>query len=256
MPRSKASSTKVSASPEKPVIGILSSILVVESGPMPGMERAYVNNDYIAAVEAAGGIPLMIPVVGDEDVIRRQVGVVDAILLSGGYDPSPLLYGENPARETGFIFPEMDEHQMKAIRIASDLGKPMLGICRGLQMINVAFGGSLYQDLTLIPNSYIQHFQKSRKHSPGHQVIVEKGTILSEVFGESMIRTNSFHHLAVKDLAPGFIVSAKAPDGVVEGIERRGGSPVFAVQWHPEMMHEKDPSMLALFRKFIAIVQG
>lgn len=249
MPRSKAATV-----PEKPTIGIFTSIFVVESGLFPGMERSYVNYEYISAVEAAGAIPLLIPVVKDEATIRRQVDSVDALLMTGGYDPSPLFYGENPSRQIGFIFPEIDEHQLAAIRIAAELKKPMMGICRGLQILNVAFGGTLYQDLTLIPNSYIQHFQKSRKHSPGHQVVVEKGTLLADVFGESVIQTNSFHHLAVKDLAPGFIVSAHAPDGVVEGIERREGAPIMAVQWHPEMMYERQPMMLDLFKKFIAIV--
>jgi len=251
MSRSKASPVS-----QKPNIGIFTSILVVESGPFPGMERSYVNHEYVSVVEAAGGIPLLIPVVSDEAVIRRQVESVDALLLTGGYDPSPLLFGENPSRQIGFIFPEMDEHQILGIRIASELKKPIMGVCRGLQMLNVAFGGTLYQDLTLIPNSYIQHFQKSRKQSPGHQVVIEKDTLLADVFGESVIETNSFHHLAIKDLAPGFVISARAPDGVIEGIERREGAPIMAVQWHPEMMYEKYPLMLDLFKKFMKIVRG
>ncbi|MFA6506577.1 MAG: gamma-glutamyl-gamma-aminobutyrate hydrolase family protein [Treponemataceae bacterium] len=239
-----------------PVIGIFSSMLVMESGLFPGMERSFVNHDYISAVEAAGGVPIMLPVVKSDAVIRRQVESVDAVILTGGYDPSPLAYGENPGRLTEFIFPEIDEHQLKAIRVADELGKPMLGICRGMQMLNIAFGGTLYQDLTFAPNSYIQHYQKSRRHSPGHQVEIKQNTILAEVFGEPVILTNSFHHLALKDIAPGFIVSARAPDGIVEGIERREGTPVTAVQWHPEMMFEKHPVMLGLFRTFIEIVNG
>jgi putative glutamine amidotransferase len=234
-----------------PVIGILTSILIKETEPFLGLERSYVNYDYIAAVEAAHGIPLLIPVVANDETVMRQIESIDALLLTGGYDPNPLLYGENPNRRIDFIFPEVDEHQLRAIRHASEAGKPMLGICRGLQILNIAFGGTLYQDLSLVPNSYIQHAQKSRKHSPGHQVSLVNGTRLREILEEPEIVTNSFHHLAVKDIAPGFVVSAQAPDGVVEGIERSSGSPILAVQWHPEMMYEKYPAMLEIFERFI-----
>jgi putative glutamine amidotransferase len=120
-------------------------------------------------------------------------------------------------------------------------------------MINVAFGGTLYQDLSLIPNSYIQHFQKSRKHSPGHQVTIVKDTVLGSIFNETLIQTNSFHHLGIKDMATGFIVNAYAPDGVIEGMERSHGAPVLGVQWHPEMMYEKHPAMLGIFSRFIGM---
>lgn len=231
----------------RPVIGILTSILLKNDTPFLGLERSYVNHDYITAIEAAGGVPIMLPVVERDETVMRQVESVDAILLSGGYDPNPLLYGENPNRRIDFIFPEVDEHQLKAIHVASAAGKPILGICRGLQMINIAFGGTLYQDLSLIPNSYIQHQQKSRKHSAGHQVSIVGSSMLADIMGETEIVTNSFHHLAVKDVAPGFAASAFAADGVIEAIERTDRTPVMAVQWHPEMMWEKDHSMLALF---------
>lgn len=237
-----------------PVIGILSSILVMETGTFPGMERSFVNHDYVAAVEAAGGIPVLLPVVKDKEAIRRQVAMVDALLLPGGYDPNPLLYGENPGRMIGYIFPEVDEHQLAAIHIADETGKPMLGICRGLQILNVAFGGTLYQDVSLAPDSYVQHSQKSRRHSPGHEVSLSEGSFLAEIFGERMIVTNSFHHLAIKDLAAGFSISARARDGIAEGIERHAGTPVVAVQWHPEMMFERHPSMLGIIKGFLRIV--
>jgi len=241
--------------PAKPLIGIVSGMVVVEAGIFPGIERSAVNHDYVTAVEAAGGIPVLIPVVEDDGTVRRQVDAVDALLMTGGYDPSPLLYGESPSRRLDFIFPEMDRHQMAAIRFADELGKPLFGICRGLQMLNIAFGGTLYQDLSLVPNSFIQHFQKSRKHSQGHQVNLVRDTLLADIFGEATILTNSFHHLAIKDTAPGFIVNASAPDGVIEGIERSGGTPVLAVQWHPEMMYEKHSEMLAVFVRFIEMAK-
>jgi putative glutamine amidotransferase len=225
--------------------------MIVEGGVFPGIERASLTNDYVSAVEAAGGIPVMIPVVGSAETIRRQIDLVDGVLATGGYDPDPLLWGEQPNRRIEFVFPEVDQHQLSAVRIAVELGKPLLGICRGLQMINVAFGGSLYQDLSLIPNSYIQHFQKGPKYAYAHQISLVKDTALAEIFGETGIMANSFHHLAIKDVAPGFTVNAHAPDGVIEGMERRDGSSVIAVQWHPEMMYAKHPEMLKIFQAFI-----
>jgi putative glutamine amidotransferase len=236
-----------------PLIGILANVLIVESNPFPGLERSYVNHDYVTAVEAAGGIPIMIPVVGSPATIRRQIESVDAVLATGGYDPDPMLWGEQPNRRIEFINPDVDQHQLAAIRIAYELGKPLLGICRGLQMINIAFGGSLYQDLSLVPDSYIQHYQKSLKYACGHQVALVKDTRLAGVFGEAGIATNSFHHLAIRVVAPGFIVNAYAPDGVIEGIESTGGASVMAVQWHPEMMYMKHPQMLGIFKHFIAV---
>jgi len=239
-----------------PLIGIAANLLLTTVEPFPGMERSYVNHDYVKAVEGAGAVPLMLPVIQDPDLIRRQVAAMDGILLTGGYDPNPLLFGENPNRRLDFIFPEVDEHQLAVIKAASELGKPMLGICRGLQMLNIAFGGSLYQDLTLIPGSYIQHYQKSRKDTRGHQVSLTEGTMLAGLFQETLILTNSFHHLAIKDLAPGFTVNALAPDGVIEGMERRDGVPVLAVQWHPEMMCERYPEMQEIFRVFVRMAGG
>ncbi len=241
---------------DAPVIGILTSIMVMDSGTFPGMERSFVNHDYISAIETAGGIPVLLPVVKSAEAIRRQIESVDAVVLPGGYDPNPLLYGENPGPTMGFIFPEVDEHQLAAIHIADATGKPMLGICRGLQILNVAFGGTLHQDVSLAPDSYVQHSQKSRRHSPGHEVSLMDASFLAEVFGQSLIVTNSFHHLAVKAVAPDFIVSAMARDGIVEGIERHRGTPVVAVQWHPEMMFEKHPSMLGIFKGFLRIIAG
>jgi len=241
---------------EAPRIGIVTSILIMDSGTFPGMDRSFVNHDYVSAVEAAGGIPVLLPVVKNAETIRRQIESVDALLLPGGYDPNPLLYGENPGRTMGFIFPEVDEHQVTAIRVADELGKPMLGICRGLQILNVAFGGTLYQDVSLAPESYVQHVQKSMRHAAGHEVSLAADTFLIDVFSQALIQTNSFHHLAVKDLAPGFVISAKARDGIVEGIERHEGTPVIAVQWHPEMMFGKHPAMLGIFEGFVDIAAG
>jgi putative glutamine amidotransferase len=220
----------------------------------PGMERAYVNYDYVQVISMVGAVPIVLPVISDEQSIRRQLELVDGLLLSGGYDISPLYYNEEPCKELEFIFPEVDEYQLATARITASLGKPMLGICRGTQILNVAFGGTVYQDVQQVPNA-IQHVQKSQRHVPGHTVNIVKDTILSEIFNKKKIVTNSFHHQAVKDIAPGFIVNARSEDGIIEGIEQSGDVFTLGVQWHPEMMAEKYPDMLKIFRRFITATE-
>jgi putative glutamine amidotransferase len=217
----------------------------------PGMERAYVNYDYVQAITMAGAVPILLPVISDEQSIRKQIELVDGLLLSGGCDINPLCYNEEPCKELGFILPEVDEHQLAIVRIATELGKPMLGICRGIQILNVAFGGTLYQDVLQVPTT-IKHTQRTQRHVPGHTVNIVQDTIMSSIFNKTAILTNSFHHQAVKNVAPGFIVNARSEDGVIEGIERPGDVFTLGVQWHPEMMAGKYPDMLKLFRKFIA----
>jgi len=230
-------------------------MLITESGFFPGMERAYINQEYVRAITLAGAVPLLLPVINDEEAIMKQLERVDGVLLSGGYDINPLHYGEEPHRQLDFIFPEVDEHQLAAARITMALKKPMFGICRGMQIINVAFGGTLYQDVSQISEKHLKHFQKSRMYAAGHSVDISEDSILHKVFGQTSIVTNSFHHQAVKDIAPGFIVNARARDDVIEGLEKPGRVFVLGVQWHPEMMVDKHANMLDLFRAFIREVE-
>jgi putative glutamine amidotransferase len=216
----------------------------------PGLERAYVNHDYVQAITGAGAVPVLLPVIDDEPGIAEQIKLVDGILLTGGYDVNPLYYNEEPCAGLGFILPEVDKHQLAAAKLAAALGKPMLGICRGMQVLNVAFGGTLYQDILETPNS-IRHVQNAQRHVAGHTVSIVADTVLDGIFGKAAIRTNSFHHQAVKELAPGFIVGARAADGVIEAMEKPGDLFTLAVQWHPEMMAGKSPDMRKLFQKFV-----
>lgn len=237
---------------KKPIIGILVSILFLEDGLFSGMKKAVVSHDYIQAIVSAEGVPLLLPAINDEEDITEQIKQVDGILLSGGYDINPLLYDEEPLRELDTIFPEMDEHHIRVVNIAAALGKPILGICRGLQVINVAFGGTLYQDIAAQYSSKcLKHFQKGERYVPSHTVELTQNTVLSQIFSKDSIVTNSFHHQSVKEIAPGFIVNARAKDGIVEGIEKREGAFIVGVQWHPEMMVAQSADMLPLFRAFV-----
>ncbi|KZL88963.1 gamma-glutamyl-gamma-aminobutyrate hydrolase family protein [Clostridium magnum] len=239
---------------DRPLVGIIGNLLIDQGGMFPGYERAYVNNDYVQTVAMAGGIPFILPLISDYESIKRQIESMDALIISGGYDVNPLIYGEEPIQQQGFLCPERDEYDIKVIKIALELKKPILGICRGLQILNAALGGTLYQDTSIIEESYIKHHQDSRPDVPSHTVNVIKGTKLYEILGERTF-TNSFHHQAIKELASGFKVSAKAKDGVIEAIEKEEGF-IIGVQWHPEMMAKKDPKMLNLFKELLNNVRG
>jgi len=236
---------------DKPLIGIIGNILIDQGGMFPGYERAYVNNDYVISVVKAGGIPVILPVISDDNTIKSQVEKVDGIIISGGFDINPLFYGEEPTEKQGFTFNERDEYDMKIVKYSSQLKKPILGICRGIQVINVAFGGTLYQDTSFAKGSYIKHMQNSKPDLPSHTVEIIKDSMLYNIIGESAI-TNSFHHQSVKDVAPGFKISAMAKDGIIEAIESEKEDFILGVQWHPEMLTARgDTQMLKIFENLI-----
>jgi putative glutamine amidotransferase len=230
----------------KPIIGISANILVSDTG----MERNYVNNDYVNAVAAAGGVPVIMPIILEDEAIEAQVRGIDGLLLSGGYDVNPLIYGQEPIEKQEYTRPDIDEHDIKLIMAAYKMGKPIFGICRGVQVLNVAFGGTLYQDLSQKDGCYIKHVQNSKRDFAGHTVKVIRDTRLHEMFGDKVL-TNSFHHQSVKESAPGFEISALSIDGIVEAIEMTGDKLVMGVQWHPECMYVSHPHMLKLFEKLV-----
>lgn len=238
----------------KPVIGILGNIITVESGVFSGIERSYVNNNYVTALVMAGAVPVLLPTVCEETVIDCQIRQVDGLLLSGGYDVAPLTYGEEPCRQLEYVHHDVDRHQIAAVKCAYAANIPLLGICRGIQLMNVAFGGTLYQDVSQISGSYVQHSQKAKPYAATHTVDIIPNSRLHGLFARDSLITNSFHHQAVHVLAPGFRVSAQAKDGVVEAIEKKGDLFVLGVQWHPELMVDHYPEMLWLFQEFVAAV--
>lgn len=238
---------------KKPVIGITADSLFSEGGTFPGTERVFVNQSYIYSIQKAGGIPLILPTVQQEESASEQILRIDGLICSGGNDINPLLFGEEPHAKLGFVLPDRDEYELKLIRLAYSARKPILGICRGIQVINVAFGGTLYQDLCAQrPDRVLKHSQSSRRDFAGHTTDIVPGTLLQQILGVPSLPVNSFHHQAVKDPAAGFVINATARDGIVEGIEYAGEPFVLGVQWHPELLVDSYPVMLELFRRLVA----
>ena len=233
----------------KPIIGITGNIFIVDERSGEAIEKDYVNRDYSVSVCKGGGIPVVIPVNDSEEDIIRLLENIDGIVLSGGYDIAPDLYGEEPQKGLGYTMRAVDEFYIKLIRCAYSLGLPVLGICKGIQAMNVAFGGTLYQDLNSM-DGIIKHAQDAPQMDPSHRVSINEGSWLYDLFGSSAF-VNSFHHQAVKTLAPGFIAIAESQDGIIEAIEMKDNPLMTAVQWHPEkMVPHGNMKMLKIFTWF------
>ena len=208
------------------------------------------NKDYVDAVIKAGGVPLIIPFNTDKEVIISQAQVIDGLIISGGHDVSPYNYGQEPSPLLGETFPERDAYEMLLLEEAKKRNLPILGICRGFQIINVAGGGTLYQDLSLIPGNVLKHNQVSKPTLKTHKIQIEENSIISEIFGkETMV--NSFHHQALDKVADDFKVVARASDGIVEAIQHKTYKFLVGVQWHPEMLAVECDEARELFKRLI-----
>lgn len=232
-------------------IGISANTIVMGEANTINMPRSYVNEDYIISVEQAGGVPVILPVVKNAETLESQLDGLDGLILSGGSDIDPAFYEEEPIFQCGYINHEVDAYSILLAQKAVERKIPLLGICKGNQVINVAFGGSLYQDIATQCETSTEHTQKAPRNNPTHYISINQNSFLYKVFGER-IRVNSFHHQSVKNVAKGFMISAMGVDGIIEGIESIDGSFVLGVQFHPEMMaSHKDPNMMKLFEAFI-----
>ena len=241
----------------KPVIGITCNydykdeVGMVSHMGIAGQKWHFLADNYIDSVERAGGIPVMLPICADIETIKEVVSRLDGLLVSGGHDVNPQEYGQRIKGYCGTIIPARDRQDIELTKyVLNETDKPILGICRGIQIVNVAAGGTLYQDLE-IEGKFEHHFNDMYPlNHISHEVETKEGTKLHEIFGKETVGVNSFHHQAVKALADGFSVSAVSSDGVTEGIEKAGDRFVVATQWHPEMMSDSDEQQ-AIFRAFI-----
>lgn len=210
---------------------------------------------YVESVARAGGAPMLIPLQLEREACRSIYRRLDGLLFPGGVDVSPAHYGQEPHPYLGQVDHALDETELMLARWALEDDLPVLAICRGIQLINVAAGGSLYQDLpTQFPGA-LPHACSAPDYPRtyrAHLVHVQQGTRLADALNAAECWTNSRHHQAVRDVAPGFAVTARAPDGVIEAIEHAEASFIVGVQWHPESLANSDPQMLSIFQAHVA----
>ena len=208
---------------------------------------------YYRSVLEAGGTPVIIPAFDDTDAMVSLLEGVDALILSGGGDINPLYSGEEPIRELSSINATRDWHELMLVRLAANRQIPILGICRGLQVMMAALGGRLYQDIYKEASAAIKHNQNADRHVCTHIVRIASESLLHRIFKTEVLPVNSFHHQAVREVAPGFAVSALSSDGIIEAAESTEHKSMLGVQWHPEcMILGGDRSMIPLFEWIVS----
>lgn len=227
----------------KPIIGVTTSMEIDQS-------HYTVTHRNIKAISHAGGIPLMLPYLLEDDDINQIANEIDGLYATGGYDIDPTFFGEEPIPELGTIIPGRDQFEMALIKKLLELGKPILGVCRGCQILNIAAGGDMYQDIyAQADTELLQHTQKAPMEHGSHFVKVLKGSLLYQLTGSEKIRINSWHHQANRNVPNSFQISGKANDGIIEAIESKNHPFVLGLQWHPEAM--MDGISLGIYQNFI-----
>lgn len=245
--------------PYRPTIGLTTQTLHSIDGIPPALPHSWVMNQrYFLATTMVGGVPWMIPLLDDDiPTLRAIYERLDGLLIPGGVDLDPRQYGHEIIPECGNLDPARDRVELQLARWAIEDGKPVFGLCRGLQIINVALGGTLWQDLAtqkpeMIKHDYFPTAGYARQHL-AHTVSVDRSTRLGQLLDRpGEMKVNSMHHQGVRDLGEGLVVSARASDGLVEALELPGDAFVVGVQWHPEVFEMSDPHTRHLFGGFIA----
>lgn len=212
-----------------------------------------IRPEYVRAIEKAGGVPVLLPPGPSAEVTARLAGV-DALMLTGGNDVDPALYDETVHPTTKWNR-ERDDFELAVVREALERDLPILAICRGQQLLNVALCGTLVQDIPeQVPNAVTHKRKGFPRWQIAHEVEIVAGTRLREIVGRDVLPVNSSHHQAVKGLGRGLRVSARSPvDGVIEAVELPGRRFVIGVQWHPEAMWNQEPDHQEIFRAFLAV---
>ena len=234
-----------------PIIGVFADTMSCNKGGFGDVTRHYINAAYISAVEDAGAVPFIIPVSSDLEKTKKLIDLCDGLLFPGGEDIDPSYYGENPHKNLGEIRPEVDKFLFHSLLYALDQRKPALGICKGMQMMVVAAGGSLYQDIySQREEETFLHCQSGRRTYGVHQVQIDKDSRLFQILETEQIATNSMHHQSVRTLGKGLRCSAHTEDGIVEAVESPDGR-LIGVQWHPEEMVPESEAMKRLFQNLV-----
>ena len=241
---------------DRPLIGITTQTLQAIDGIPPGLPTSVVMNQrYYQAAASAGAAPVLIPLLDDLEALRAIYEGMDGLLIPGGVDLDPTAFGETPHERLGRTDPARDRVELQLVRWAIDDQKPVLGLCRGLQVINVALGGTLYQDLeaqypNALKHDYLPNYGFERDYL-AHQVTLTPGSRLHHALDAGSIFVNSMHHQGIKVLGRSLSPAATAPDGLIEAVEACDDSFLVGVQWHPEVFESTDPNTEHLFNDFI-----
>jgi putative glutamine amidotransferase len=238
----------------RPLIGITPD---ASTTPRSGGESEPVivlQERYARAVEQAGAVPVILPIMPSPASLRRAVETLDGIVVSGGnFDIHPKFYGEKPIQTLGYVKEERTEFELGLISLALERDMPVLGVCGGAQAINVALGGSLYQDIRSQCDGAIEHERGKLKEHGGHKVDIHSGTKLRQIVRKARLEVNTTHHQAVKAAGKSLIVNATAEDRIIEGIESTDHTFVLGVQWHPEFLVHRDRAQRKIFAALVRV---
>lgn len=235
----------------RPKIGITTNIFYSKEKNFENYRYSSVSDCPISSVAHSGGIPCTIPMYEtNAEIILEHVSCFDGLIFTGGQDVNPKLWNAEPTKILKQQCHIRDAFEITLLDAAVKLKKPILAICRGCQLLNVYFGGTLYQDIFIEARAKIAHVQNAHFDESTHKVKIKKSSITKEIFGNE-IWVNSYHHMAVKKLANEFICTGKSSDGIIELFESKGKHFMLGVQWHPEMLYKTDPKMKSLFDLFL-----
>lgn len=235
-------------SSQKPIIGILCDI----NKEKKDRPLYFVKSNYVSAINDAGGVPFLIPPTGNNNDLTQIANIINGLLVPGGDDIDPKYFDEGPHPSVVLMDPEIIQFQMEFCHHAMNKDMPVLGICAGHQIINIACGGNIYQDIPSQYSSKVKHKKdKNEKQDVFHTIKIDKNTMLGNMLQTDKIIVNSTHHQALKNIAEGFTVTARSEDGIVEAIEDLKHRFVLGVQCHPEDMYKKNKLFLNLFQKLI-----
>ncbi|MCM3742434.1 gamma-glutamyl-gamma-aminobutyrate hydrolase family protein [Oceanobacillus luteolus] len=232
----------------KPLIGV-SPALEMDN------KSYYVTKNNLLAIEKAGGIPVVLPYLSDSKTIAEVVEKIDGLYLTGGDDIDPIYFNEEPHPKLGTFQPERDAFEIEIIQKMLEKDKPILGVCKGAQMLNLATGGDMYQDIhSQIEGELVQHSQKAANYVPVHDVELTEGSLIHRLAGRKVIRVNSFHHQANRKPGKDLIISGLAKDGVVEVVESEVHQFALGLQWHPEHMSARSDDEVSnkIYSGFVA----
>ncbi len=238
------------ATVRRPMIGVTPDLAAATAeAPSPRYEM---KTAYADAVLRAGGLPLLLPYSTDPTVVEAYLERVSALVLTGGaFDIPPEAYGATPSPQLGPTKPARTAFETALLKGAIERRLPVLGVCGGMQLINVVFGGTLVQDIATELPTAKSHQQSHERSQPHHPVEIKDGSRLADWLGKGQLMVNSTHHQAVKVLGPSLVASAVAPDGVVEGVESSAHPFIVGVQWHPEMLIDTVPFNLGLYKGLV-----